>query len=157
MAVKPRQVNHFFPPDALQTTCDRIFTPWLRPPRLHKLPLLPSLASSRLPPPAAEIDERPSFRVRRFRLWQDNAPPLRKVILDPRRRRECFFFVIHIGLKLMWNSTLAAISDFRSTECTQCATRMFCIQVDTATEKDPCDTCCSSRRDAPPRTALHIE
>ena len=82
----PTSTQHLSP-QALQTTVDRLFTPFLRPPRIHSKPSPPSLAASRLPPPAAEIDERPRYRVRRFRLWRDNAPALRMVVLDPRRRR----------------------------------------------------------------------
>ncbi|CAD6566160.1 MAG: hypothetical protein TREMPRED_002288 [Tremellales sp. Tagirdzhanova-0007] len=81
----PTSTQHLSP-QALQTTVDRLFTPFLRPPRIHSKPSPPSLAASRLPPPAAEIDERPRYRVRRFRLWRDNAPALRMVVLDPRRR-----------------------------------------------------------------------
>ena len=74
-------------PQALQLTVDRLFTPFLRPSRYQPQPSPPSLAASRLPPPAAEIDERPRYRVRRFRLWRDNAPTLRLAVLDPKRRR----------------------------------------------------------------------
>lgn len=72
----------------LQATSARLFAPFIKPPRYPIRPAPPSLASSRLPPPAAEVDERPTYRVRRFRLWRDNAPELRKVVLDPKRRSE---------------------------------------------------------------------
>lgn len=75
-------------PQALQATSSRLFSPFLKSPRIPTQPNPPALASSRLPPPAAEIDERPRYRVRRFRLWRDNAPALRKIVLDPTQRGE---------------------------------------------------------------------
>ncbi|OCF31858.1 hypothetical protein I316_06456 [Kwoniella heveanensis BCC8398] len=64
----------------------KLFAPHFRPQRLVKDPKPPSLAWSKLPPPAAEIDERPTARSRRFRVWGEVAPGLRKVVLDPRKR-----------------------------------------------------------------------
>ena len=72
----------------LEALGTRLFTPNLKPPRMIRFPSPPSLAGSKLPPPCAETDERSTWRVRRFRLWRDNVPPLRVAVLDPRRRGE---------------------------------------------------------------------
>ncbi|KAK6907821.1 hypothetical protein I203_101822 [Kwoniella mangroviensis CBS 8507] len=64
----------------------KLFNPNFKSPRAVREPTKPSLAWSKLPPLAAEIDERPSFRVRRFRLWKEVTPELRKVVLDQRKR-----------------------------------------------------------------------
>lgn len=65
-----------------------LFRPNLFPPRRERVPLNPLFAqrSSRLPPPAAEIDERPRIRVRRFKLFGQGVPELRICVLDPKRR-----------------------------------------------------------------------
>jgi len=73
-------------PSALQTLTQNLFNPNFRPPRFYRDPKPPTLASSRLPPPAAEIVERPRWRIRRFRMWRDAAPGLRIAVLDPRKR-----------------------------------------------------------------------
>ncbi|WVF71003.1 hypothetical protein IAT40_005799 [Kwoniella sp. CBS 6097] len=73
-------------PSTITSQSLKLFAPHFRPLRLVKDPKPPSLAWSRLPPPAAEIDERPSTRCRRFRLWGEVTPGLRKVVLDPRKR-----------------------------------------------------------------------
>jgi hypothetical protein len=77
-------------PDQLSQLASRLFNPNLKPPRVHYAPTPPSLSMSRLQP-HAEIDERPYYRVRRFRTWNNAAPPVRLALLDPRRRGELFF------------------------------------------------------------------
>ncbi|WVQ71328.1 hypothetical protein IAR50_000856 [Cryptococcus sp. DSM 104548] len=74
------------PPNRIDHLSAKYFTPFFKPQRLVPAPSPPSLAWSKLPPPAAEIDERPRARVRRFRLWGQAAPELRVIALDPRRR-----------------------------------------------------------------------
>jgi len=74
--------------EELLALSDRLFSPSLKPSRLITVPQPPTLAGSKLAPPWAEIDERPSWRARRFRLWRDNAPSLRLAVLDPKRRSE---------------------------------------------------------------------
>jgi hypothetical protein len=64
----------------------KLFNPNLKPYRPFRQPTNPSLRASQLPPPCAELDERPRRRIRRFMLWQDKVPPLRLVVLDPRKR-----------------------------------------------------------------------
>ncbi|WWC88213.1 uncharacterized protein L201_003118 [Kwoniella dendrophila CBS 6074] len=64
----------------------KLFNPKFKNPRIVKQPCPPSLSWSKLPPPAAEIDERPNYRIRRFKLWKAVTPELRKVVLDPRKR-----------------------------------------------------------------------
>ncbi|WWD18232.1 hypothetical protein CI109_102682 [Kwoniella shandongensis] len=64
----------------------KIFSPDFKPPRTVRKPTRPSLVWSRLPPPAAEIDERPRARGRRFKLWKEAVPALRVVVLDPKKR-----------------------------------------------------------------------
>ncbi|WVQ65284.1 uncharacterized protein L199_003460 [Kwoniella botswanensis] len=64
----------------------KLFNPNFKSTRTVREPTKPSLAWSKLPPPAAEIDERPTSRVRRFRLWKEVTPELRKVVLDRRKR-----------------------------------------------------------------------
>jgi len=76
--------------EGLLALSDRLFTPNLKPPRVIAVPRASSIARSKLSPPWAEIDERPTRRVRRFRLWRDNAPSLRKAVLDPKRRCESY-------------------------------------------------------------------
>lgn len=49
-------------------------------------PVPPSLAYSRLPPPCAELDPSPKYRIRRFKKWRDQVPELRMALLDPKRR-----------------------------------------------------------------------
>jgi len=71
--------------DAIALT-GKLFNPNLRSWRPFRVPVVPSLRASQLPPPCAELDERPKRRVRRFMLWQDKVPPLRLVVLDPRKR-----------------------------------------------------------------------
>lgn len=66
----------------------KIFSPTFKPPRPGRIPNPPSLAGSRLPPPCAEIDERPRVRRRRFKLWKDNVVELRVAVLNPRKRGE---------------------------------------------------------------------
>ena len=82
---------------AFETTCNRIFTPYFKSPRRRTHPRPPSLAASRLPPPCAEVDERPRFRIRRFKLWRDNIPALRLIVLDPNKRGERDVFVHRVG------------------------------------------------------------
>ncbi|ORX35490.1 hypothetical protein BD324DRAFT_682817 [Kockovaella imperatae] len=74
------------PLDDLGTLAQTYFTPHLRRPRLVQEPIPPSLAASRLPPPCAEVDERPRWRYRRFKRWQDAVVPLRKAVVDQNRR-----------------------------------------------------------------------
>ncbi|ODO07636.1 hypothetical protein L198_01217 [Cryptococcus wingfieldii CBS 7118] len=74
------------PPSKIHALSAKYFTPFFKPQRVYTDPKPPSLAWSKLPPPAAEIDERPRGRVRRFRVWGQAAPELRVVVLDPRRR-----------------------------------------------------------------------
>lgn len=99
--------------EAFQATCDRLFAPFLRPPRNPTFPTPPSLAASRLPPPAAEIDERPSYRVRRFRLWKENAPALRMAVLDPKRRSRSYCLhgirLTDMGIVQLWRYQSFAI------------------------------------------------
>ncbi|WVW80500.1 hypothetical protein I302_102484 [Kwoniella bestiolae CBS 10118] len=64
----------------------KLFNPNFKSLRPVRQPIKPSLAWSPLPPPAAEIDERPKFRVRRFKLWKEVTPELRRVVLDQRKR-----------------------------------------------------------------------
>ncbi|WWD05362.1 hypothetical protein V865_003435 [Kwoniella europaea PYCC6329] len=64
----------------------KLFNPNFKSPRAVRQPTKPNLAWSKLPPPAAELDERPRSRVRRFRLWKEVTPELRKVVLDQRKR-----------------------------------------------------------------------
>ncbi|WVR05137.1 hypothetical protein IAU60_002149 [Kwoniella sp. DSM 27419] len=73
-------------PSEIATLSAKLFNPSFKARRTVRQPTPPSLAWSKLPPPAAEIDERPRARVRRFRLWKDAVPGLRKVVLDPRKR-----------------------------------------------------------------------
>ncbi|OWZ46268.1 hypothetical protein C343_01498 [Cryptococcus neoformans C23] len=64
----------------------KLFSPNLFPRRLPREPRPPQLAGSKLSPPAAEIDERPTARIRRFKLWSEQVGDLRVTLLDPRRR-----------------------------------------------------------------------
>ncbi|OXB38689.1 hypothetical protein J007_01499 [Cryptococcus neoformans] len=64
----------------------KLFSPNLFPRRLPREPRPPQLAGSKLPPPAAEIDERSTARIRRFKLWSEQVGDLRVTLLDPRRR-----------------------------------------------------------------------
>ncbi|KIR67424.1 hypothetical protein I314_01840, partial [Cryptococcus bacillisporus CA1873] len=64
----------------------KLFSPYLFPLRLPREPRPPQLAGSKLPPPAAEIDEGPTARVRRFKLWSEQVGDLRVTLLDPTRR-----------------------------------------------------------------------
>ncbi|WVQ96958.1 hypothetical protein IAU59_004067 [Kwoniella sp. CBS 9459] len=73
-------------PSQIASQSLKLFAPNFRPQRLVKDPKPPSLAWSKLPPPAAEVDERPKARSRRFRVWGQVTPGLRKVVLDPRKR-----------------------------------------------------------------------
>lgn len=66
----------------------KLFSPNLFPRSLTREPRPPQLAGSKLPPPAAEIDERPTARVRRFKLWNEQVGDLRVTLLDPKRRGE---------------------------------------------------------------------
>ncbi|ODO12121.1 hypothetical protein I350_00907 [Cryptococcus amylolentus CBS 6273] len=74
------------PPSKIDALSAKYFSPFFKPQRLYTDPKPPSLAWSKLPPPAAEVDERPRGRVRRWRVWGQAAPELRVVVLDPRRR-----------------------------------------------------------------------
>ncbi|TYJ53626.1 hypothetical protein B9479_005713 [Cryptococcus floricola] len=86
MPSKPPPSPLPLPPSKIEALSGKYFTPFFKPQRLHTDPKPPSLAWSKLPPPAAEIDERPGGRVRRWRVWGRAAPELRVVVLDPRRR-----------------------------------------------------------------------
>lgn len=77
--------------DRLSTT---FFNTNFKPPRRPRIPSPPSLRASLLPPPCAEIDERPRFRVRRLFLWRDRVPPLRIAVLDPRKRGKLSTFLL---------------------------------------------------------------
>ena len=80
--------NRFTPPD-LDVLAAKLFKPEINPnPRPVTSPAPPSLASSRLTYPLAEIDERPRWRVRRFKLWVNQVPSLLKCVLDPKKRGE---------------------------------------------------------------------
>ncbi|WRT66005.1 uncharacterized protein IL334_002956 [Kwoniella shivajii] len=70
----------------IQTNAEKLFNPNFKLPRKTRTPIPPSLSWSKLPPPAAEIDERPTARLRRFKKWKDVVPELRLVILDPKKR-----------------------------------------------------------------------
>ena len=74
------------PLEDLRTLAQTYFSPNLRAPRRVNELLPPSLAASSLPPPCAELDERPRWRYRRFRLWKDAVVPLRKAVIDPNKR-----------------------------------------------------------------------
>jgi hypothetical protein len=84
------QTIHNTQTTSLDTLSEKLFSANLKPLRVVGEPVQTSLASSRLAPPWAELDERPRRRVRRFRLWRDNAPDLRLAVLDPRRRGKIF-------------------------------------------------------------------
>ncbi|ADV21389.1 hypothetical protein I305_00537 [Cryptococcus gattii E566] len=64
----------------------KLFSPYLFPRGRPREPRPAQLAGSKLPPPAAEIDERPMARVRRFKLWSEQVGDLRVTLLDPTRR-----------------------------------------------------------------------
>ncbi|KIR55976.1 hypothetical protein I315_01040 [Cryptococcus gattii Ru294] len=64
----------------------KLFSPYLFPRGRPREPRPPQLAGSKLPPPAAENDERPTARVRRFKLWSEQVGDLRVTLLDPTRR-----------------------------------------------------------------------
>jgi hypothetical protein len=120
-------------PDQLSQLASRLFNPNLKPPRVHYAPTPPSLSMSRLQP-HAEIDERPYYRVRRFRTWNNAAPPVRLALLDPRRRGELFFppmmvpYYAAVELILV-RRAFASISNFRHTKHRDHHPRTICDSV----------------------------
>lgn len=74
------------PPQEVNRVSGFCFSVNFKPPRRLRVPTPPSLRASQLPPPCAELDERPSLRVRRFVLWSQKVPSLRLAVLDPRRQ-----------------------------------------------------------------------
>lgn len=80
-------------PYELADKATRLFAPNLSPNRRRdRTPVHPlfALRASSLAPPAAEIDERPRQRSRRFKLFNQGVPELRICVLDPRRRCKPF-------------------------------------------------------------------
>ena len=81
----------------LCTLAQTYLNPNLRAPRRVNEPVPPSIAASKLPPPCAEVDERPKWRYRRFRLWKDAVVPLRKAVVDPTKRGRLCMLVLLLG------------------------------------------------------------
>ncbi|RXK37375.1 hypothetical protein M231_05362 [Tremella mesenterica] len=78
--------RHTTPPDIAALSA-KLFNPSLSlRPKIFTQPSPPSLAGSKLAPPWAEVDERPRWRVRRFRLWDVHVPRLYLCVVDPRKR-----------------------------------------------------------------------
>ncbi|WWC60664.1 uncharacterized protein I303_103239 [Kwoniella dejecticola CBS 10117] len=76
----------YLSPDEVTKRSKKLFSPNFKSPRRVVEPRPPSLAWSKLPPPAAEIDERLDFRVRRFKLWKEVNLELRRIVADPKKR-----------------------------------------------------------------------
>nr|ODN74973.1 hypothetical protein L203_06586 [Cryptococcus depauperatus CBS 7841] len=91
--MSPRSPSCYHQPSEIKSLSAKFFSTYFKPKRYVKEPQSPSLAWSKLPPPAAEIDERPSARIRRFKLWGHIAPELRVAVLDPRRRGKIAAFL----------------------------------------------------------------
>ena len=93
---KSRSKHSYISPNEIDRLFTTLFNTNFKPPRRPRIPSPPSLRGSLLPPPCAEIDERPRWRVRRLVLWRDRVPPLRLAVLDPRKRGK----LILINLRL---------------------------------------------------------
>jgi hypothetical protein len=83
---KSSRPRTYLPLETAISLTAKLFNPKLKPHRPFRIPTPPSIRASQLPPPCAELDERPKRRVRRFMLWTDKVPPLRLVVLDPKKR-----------------------------------------------------------------------
>jgi hypothetical protein len=76
-------------PTQLTELATKIFNPALfprQPPRTPPMYPPPGLCYSRLPPPCAEVDDGPTWRRRRWRVWDEVYTPLRRVVLNDHLR-----------------------------------------------------------------------
>ena len=87
-------------PTTLAESVDRIFNPCLFPRLPPKPPpMYPprGIRYSRLPPPCAEVDDGPTWRRRRWRVWDEVYSPLRRVVLNPTLRGDSFTYSCQAG------------------------------------------------------------